>query len=251
MAITQQEAIRVRWAIFGDIHSNLEALDAVMAECQKLNVERYLCLGDIVGYGADPVKCLERVIDMKIPIVAGNHDWAVCGKLSIEFFNTYAKHAVYWTREQLTETHMEALRTWELVIEVNNDITLVHGSLSFPDLFDYIQTSQDARLSLDKLRTRVCFLGHSHVPVTFFSGPMVSYTMSYEIDLKGFDKSLVNVGSVGQPRDENPKASFGLYDDKDGKVYIKRVEYDVDKAGRKIIDAGLPEILAERLKYGR
>lgn len=241
----------MRWAIFGDIHANIEALDAVMDECDSLGVDRFLCLGDIVGYGANPKECLERIVDMNIPIVAGNHDWAVCGKLSIEFFNTYAKQAVYWTREQLGENHMEALRSWPLVDEVNDEITIVHGSLNFPDLFDYIQTSQDARLSLEKLNTRVCFLGHSHVPVTFFSGPMVSYTMSYEIELEGFEKALVNVGSVGQPRDENPMSSFGLYDDETKQVSIKRVPYDLEKAGAKILDAGLPEILAERLKYGR
>jgi len=241
----------VRWAIFGDIHANMEALDAVMDECESLGVDRFLCLGDIVGYGANPRECLERIVDMDIPIVAGNHDWAVCGKLSIEFFNTYAKQAVYWTREQLEERHMEVMRSWPLVQEVNEEITIVHGSLNFPDLFDYIQTSQDARLSLEKLGTRVCFLGHSHVPVTFFSGPMVSYTMSYEIELEGFEKALVNVGSVGQPRDENPMSSFGLYDDETKQVSIKRVPYDLEKAGAKILDAGLPEILAERLKYGR
>ncbi len=241
----------MRYAIFGDVHANLEALEAVLGECERLGIDRYLCLGDIVGYGANPKECLERILDMGIPIVAGNHDWAVCGKLSIEFFNTYAKAAVYWTRQQLDQEHMEALQSWRLVEEINEDITLVHGSLNFPDLFDYIQTSQDARLSLEKLRTRVCFLGHSHVPVSFFSGPMVSYSMSYEVDLNGFEKALVNVGSVGQPRDENPMSAFGVYDDQEQKVVIKRIPYDIEKAGKKILDAGLPEILAERLKYGR
>lgn len=241
----------MRYAIFGDVHANQEALDAVLDECQKQGVEKYLCLGDIVGYGASPQYCLERVLDLGCPVVAGNHDWAVCGKLSIEFFNTYAKEAVYWTREQLTQEEMDVLADWPLVHEVNEDITLVHGSLSFPDLFDYIQTSQDARLSLDKLKTKVCFLGHSHVPVAFFSGPMVSYSMSYDIDLNGFDKTLVNVGSVGQPRDENPDACFAIYDDTERKVSIKRVPYDYEAAGARILEAGLPEILAERLKYGR
>jgi diadenosine tetraphosphatase ApaH/serine/threonine PP2A family protein phosphatase len=241
----------LRYAIFGDIHANLEALTAVMDFCKKQNIDRYLCLGDIVGYGANPDECCDMVRKLGIPVVAGNHDWAVCGKLSIEFFNTYAKQAVYWTREQLSEENMNFLRELPLVNEINEDVTLVHGSLNFPDLFDYIQTSQDARLSLDKLKTRVCFLGHSHVPVTFFSGPMVSYSMSYEINLKGFEKVLCNVGSVGQPRDENPKSSFAIYDSEKEQVKIHRVEYDIEGAGRKILDAGLPEILAERLKYGR
>src|SRR5688572_32233601 len=142
-----------------------------MEYCQKQSVDKYLCLGDIVGYGANPQECCEMVRTMKIPVVAGNHDWAVCGKLSIEFFNTYAKQAVYWTRDNISADNMQFLKDLPLIQEINEDITLVHGSLNFPDLFDYIQTSQDARLSLEKLPTRVCFLGHSHVPVTFFSGP--------------------------------------------------------------------------------
>lgn len=241
----------MRYAIFGDVHGNLEALEAVLAECKKLNIDRYLCLGDIVGYGANPKECLDRILDLGCPIVAGNHDWAVCGRLSIEFFNTYAKEAVMWTRDQLTQADMDTLYNWELVAEINENITLVHGSLNFPDLFDYIQTSQDARLSLEKLKTKVCFLGHSHVPVTFFSGPMVSYTMSYDIELAGFDKALINVGSVGQPRDENPMSAFGVYDEEKQRAWIKRVPYDIEAAGAKILKAGLPEILAERLKFGR
>lgn len=241
----------MRYAVFGDVHGNLEALTAVLEDSRRESVDSYLCLGDIVGYGANPKECLEIVMEMGCPIVAGNHDWAVCGKLSIEFFNTYAREAVYWTRDQLAGRHIDELKRWDLVVEVNTDITLVHGSLHFPDLFDYIQTSQDARMSLDRLKTRVCFLGHSHVPVTFFSGPMVSYTMSYDIDLSGFEKALVNVGSVGQPRDENPKASYAIYDDVTRRIQIRRVEYDIQGASSKILEAGLPEILAERLKYGR
>lgn len=241
----------MRYAIFGDIHGNLEALEKVFAHCKEQGVDRYLCLGDIVGYGANPDQCCDLVREMGCPTVAGNHDWAVCGKLSIEFFNTYAKQAVYWTRDTLKEVNMQFLRELPLVQEIDENITLVHGSLNFPDLFDYIQTSQDARLSLEKLRTRVCFLGHSHVPVTFFSGPMVSYSMSYEINLKGFEKALVNVGSVGQPRDENPKSCFAIYDSEKELVKIVRIEYDIETAGKKILDAGLPEILAERLKFGR
>jgi predicted phosphodiesterase len=241
----------VRYAIFGDVHGNLEALNEVLKECEQEGVDRYLCLGDIVGYGANPKECLDIVRDLGCPVVAGNHDWAVCGKLSIEFFNAYARQAVIWTQEVLGQKHIDQMNEWELVVQVNDDITLVHGSLNFPELFDYIQTSQDARMSLDRLKTRVCFLGHSHVPVTFFSGPIVSYTMSYDIDLTGFEKALVNVGSVGQPRDENPHASYAIYDESDGRVQIRRVPYDIEAAGRKILDAGLPEILAERLKYGR
>ncbi len=188
---------------------------------------------------------------MNMPVVAGNHDYAVGGKLDVEFFNSYAKQAVLWTREAVGEEWIEWLRNLKLVNQYNDKITLVHGSLNFPDMFDYIQTSYDAHLSLEALKTRVCFLGHSHVPISFFSGPAVSYSMQQEILMAGFEKVLVNVGSVGQPRDENPKASFAIYDDEEDKVNIHRLEYDIELAAKKIIDAGMPEILAERLFHGR
>ena len=241
----------MKYAVLGDIHANLEALQTVIEFAEGQGVKQFLSVGDIVGYGANPVECVEIINDLNVPVVAGNHDYAVAGKLDVEFFNSYAKQAVLWTREALGQKWLEWLNTIKLVNVYNEKITLVHGSLNFPDMFDYIQTSYDAHLSLETLKTRVCFLGHSHVPITFFSGPAVSYSMQQEIDMNGFEKVLINVGSVGQPRDENPKASVAIYDDEEDKVQIHRLEYDVDKAAQKIIDAGMPDILAERLYHGR
>lgn len=241
----------MRYCVLGDIHANWEALQAVIAFAEKQGCEKYLSVGDIVGYGADPAKCIQTVVDLGAPVVAGNHDYAVTGKLDVEFFNSYAKAAVLWTRELINETEMTFLKSLRLVNQVNDEITVVHGSLNFPDMFDYIQTSYDAHLSLEALRGRVCFLGHSHVPVSFFAGPAVSYSMASEINVEGFEKVLVNVGSVGQPRDENPKAAVAIYDDELQKVWVHRIDYDVEKAAAKIIEAGLPEILAERLHHGR
>ncbi len=241
----------MKFGLFGDIHANLEALEVVLAELEKEQVDTYICLGDIVGYGANPGECLERSRELAKFTVAGNHDYAIAGKLNIDFFNAYAKEAVLWTREQLSKEQIQWLRDLELVHKYEDQVTIVHGTLNFPEMFDYIQTSYDAHLSLELLETPVCFLGHSHVPVAFFQGPTVSFTMDYEIDIDPNGKTLVNIGSVGQPRDENPKAAYAVYDTDRQKVEIRRVEYDVDKAARKIVDAGLPEILGERLKYGR
>lgn len=241
----------MRYCILGDIHANLEALTTVVEFAQGQGCEKFVSVGDVVGYGANPRECIAIIRDLNAPVVAGNHDYAVTGKLDVEFFNSYAKAAVLWTRDQLPQEEMTYLKGLRLVQQVDDIITVVHGSLNFPDMFDYIQTSYDAYLSLEALKTKVCFLGHSHVPVSFFSGPAVSYSLSQEIDLNGYEKVLVNVGSVGQPRDENPKAAVAIYDTDEQKVTLTRLEYDIDKASRKIIDAGLPEILAERLHHGR
>ncbi len=241
----------MRYGILGDIHSNFEALDTVIRELKKERVDRWISVGDVVGYGADPARCIEVVQELKCTVVAGNHDYAVCDRLNVDFFNAYAREAVLWTRKILSREQMQFLEDLELISVLDGEVTVVHGSLNFPEMFDYIQTSYDAHLSLQALTTPVCFLGHSHVPVTFLQGQTVSYTLDPVIRLRDGERALVNVGSVGQPRDEDPRAAYAIYDSKTRTVEVKRIEYDVEAAGRKILDAGLPEILAERIKYGR
>ena len=241
----------MRYGLYSDIHSNLEALQAVFAKLEEEKVDQYLCLGDIVGYGASPKECIDLVKQKKSLIVAGNHDYAVAGKLNIDFFNSLAKEAVHWTRKQLSNDEKQFLANLDLVQVVGDSLTLVHGTLNFPEMFDYIQTSYDAHLSLELLETPACFFGHSHVPVTFFQGPTVTFSMDEEIVIDKNRKTLINVGSVGQPRDENPRACCAVYDDVEGKVWLHRVEYDIEASIEKIIGAGLPEVLGERLRYGR
>ena len=241
----------MKYGIFGDIHGNLEALTAVLDKLGELGVKQHICVGDIIGYGANPVECIARVRELCKTVVAGNHDYATIEKLNIDFFNSYAREAVIWTRKQISPEDTEFLAGLNLVETVDDAITVVHGSLNFPEMFDYIQTSYDAHLSLQALRTKICFLGHSHVPVSFFQKKTVSYTMDMEFTLEENQKALVNVGSVGQPRDENPNACCCVYDSESQHVQILRIPYDIDLAGQKILKAGLPEILAERLRYGR
>ncbi len=241
----------MRYAIISDLHSNLDALEKVTDDIKKQKVDRHLCLGDIIGYGAQPRECIQVVRDLDCLTIAGNHDWAALGKTNIDYFNTYAKEATLWTREQLTDEDVAYIDALPLVEHLPENFTLVHGTLYNPELFDYIQTSYDAYLSLQVLDGTVCFLGHSHLPITFFQGEMISYTLSQEIPVGDGVKALVNVGSVGQPRDDNPKASYAIYDTDLQKVWIRRIPYDIEAAGKKIRDAGLPEVLAERLKYGR
>jgi predicted phosphodiesterase len=240
----------LKYGIIADIHSNLEALEAVLAACEEQSVDAYLSTGDIVGYGANPCECIDRIVELDTLVTAGNHDWAAAERLSLDYFNPYAREAIYWTQERLTKAQMQYLHDLNL-IEMVEDVTLVHGTLYDPENFDYLLTAYDAHLSLQMLETRLCLVGHSHVPITFLLDGSVSYSFDTEIDLNGLTKAIVNPGSVGQPRDENPKAAFGIYDSETGVVRVERIDYDIEKATAKILRAGLPEVLAERLWLGK
>ena len=240
----------MRYGIIADIHGNLEALEAVLGVLDARGVETYLSTGDIVGYGADPKACLDRIRELGTLVTAGNHDWAVSNRLSLDYFNAYAREAIYWTQERLSEDDIRYLDELPLTRRVE-DITLVHGTLYSPENFDYLLTSYDAHLSFQIQQTPLCLVGHSHVPITFLLDGTVTFTLENEIDLTGIDRAIVNPGSVGQPRDENPKAAVGIYDSETRKFTIERVEYDIEGATSKILRAGLPEVLAERLWHGR
>lgn len=240
----------MRYAIIGDIHGNLDALRAVLGDIDGQKVDSGACVGDIVGYGAEPAECVEEILRLGWPCVAGNHDYAVAGRLRLDFFNAYARAAILWTRKRLSQSEMDYLGALKLV-ETLDGITLVHSTLDSPENFGYILTLDDAYGCFRFLKTDICFLGHSHVPVTFLSdGENIEHTMGPIIALAQNRRAVVNVGSVGQPRDFNPKASYAIYDEEEGRIQIRRVSYDVGGAAKKIIAAGLPEVLAERLFDG-
>ncbi len=241
------------YCIFGDIHGNLEALEAVLADAREQQADAYVCVGDIVGYGANPSECIAKVREVTDKTVAGNHDWAAVGRTDIEYFNIFAREAVLWTQNHLSEEQKTFLSRLPLTIELDR-FTVVHSTPHRPELFGYIENAMAARLSFQALTSPLAFVGHSHVPVTFFyedDGEEIWYTQETEIPLGDFSKTIVNVGSVGQPRDDNPKAAYALYDTDRQLVTIRRVEYDVETAKQKILDAGLPEVLAARLLIGR
>lgn len=243
----------MRYAFLGDIHGNTEALEAVLAAIREEKIDKIVCLGDIVGYGAEPAKCLEVIRALKCDVIAGNHDWAAVGKVSIECFNAYAKAAAIWTRDQLNDEQKSWILTLPLTLTYS-DCAVAHGTFHQPEAFNYIQTVFDAQQSfesLKKLGARLGFLGHSHVPVGFFDTDPITYTLDGEIPVDEEISIMVNAGSVGQPRDENNKASFAMLDSESKTVSIKRVEYDIDAAANKIREVGLPEILAARLYQGK
>jgi diadenosine tetraphosphatase ApaH/serine/threonine PP2A family protein phosphatase len=241
----------LRYAILGDVHSNLEALEAVLDALESERIDHYVCVGDVVGYGADPKPCLDRIRDLCDVIVAGNHDWAVAGTLSMEFFNAYAKAAIHWTRAQLEDDDIAWLRDLPLQADVDRRTLLVHSTVHDPAAFDYLLTSYDAHLSMRVLKKPLCFVGHSHIPITFMERGGLGFTFADTIDLTRVEKVIVNPGSVGQPRDENPEAAYAIYDTVKRRVTLHRVAYDIETASAKIREAGLPEPLADRLHVGK
>ncbi|HTY45318.1 MAG TPA: metallophosphoesterase family protein [Patescibacteria group bacterium] len=242
----------MRYGIFSDVHSNLEALDAVLDAYENEHIDAYLCVGDIVGYAANPNECIEKVRALAEVTVAGNHDWASVGLFSEDYFNPYAKEAIYWTRGNLYATSKQFLESLQLVYE-NQDLTLVHGTLDGAGNFDYMIDEFVARDSFRILHTDICFVGHLHTTGVFAkdkSGGIV-YGEPNQLQLKEGDQYIVNVGSVGQPRDGNPDAAYCIYDTEKKEVRIKRVRYDTEAARTKIIKAGIPVKLGDRLLEGR
>ena len=243
----------MRYAVLGDIHGNGDALDAVLKDLADKEIDRHLCVGDIVGYGAEPRKCLKYVRENDVVCVAGNHDHAAIGRLDINYFNLHARAAVEWTRQRLSVAAVEHLGGLDLVTVVDG-LTLAHGTVHQPELFGYIETVFAAQISFHAMTTQVAFLGHSHVPIAFLeSGDQdsVTYTQSMELELRHVSKAIVNVGSVGQPRDDDPRACYAIYDSGLQTVELRRIEYDIESAQAKIRKAGLPEVLAARLALGR
>ncbi len=234
-------------AIFGDIHSNFDAFTEVLKDAKAFNVKRYYCVGDVVGYAAEPSICIDTLIDLNCITSAGNHDFGVVGKISIDNFNSDAYNAILWTRDSIMESDKEFLKNLPMVIE-EDTFTIVHGTLNSPGDFHYLLSDRIAALTFKLLKTKVCFVGHTHVPVGFLlKGNKISHTLDAEIDLKQYDKVIINTGSVGQPRDRDDRASYILYDTDMQKLYFRRVPYDIESAAEKIYKAGLPKRNGDRL----
>ena len=243
----------MKYAIISDIHSNLEAFKAVINDARKEGVDRYLFAGDIVGYGADPSECIKELKKLGCAGVAGNHDWGTLGLTSLENFNPYAKQAVEWTKEKLSAKDKEFLQSLPLTKKTDG-ITLVHSTLQNPEKWEYIRSTFQAHKNIELQETRIVFVGHSHVPISFIEpskipGP-IRFSKDEEIQIEDKSNYFINVGSVGQPRDGNPKSCYAVYDKDNQTVRLKRVEYDIKTTQEKIIEAGLPKRLADRLEFG-
>jgi len=245
----------MRIGILGDIHANVEALTAVVEALRADRVDVYVQVGDIVGYGPEPSRCIDIVRELGCVTCLGNHDAAVLDRLDTSYFNNFARAAIHWTRPRLRDTDFEFLRSLQLVVR-RPPFTVVHGTLHLPEQFGYVISPVEALDSLDHQDTQLCFVGHSHVPAIYLrrdDSPADIHVVPHsetEISIRGFDRILMNVGSVGQPRDEDPRAAYGFVDTELGIACIKRVAYDIAGVQRKIREAGLPEVLANRLALG-
>lgn len=240
----------MRFALFGDIHANLEALDTVLADAEGQGCTDWVCLGDVVGYNADPVPCLERIRAMNIPIVKGNHDEDAGGVHSLEAMNPTAARALEWTREQLSEDQREWLRKLRMVRQVQ-DFTVVHSTLDQPQSWNYVTNKFDAMSNFNYQFTNLCFHGHTHVPRVFVRGTRVKEVAAESVVIEENMKYFINVGSVGQPRDGDWRACYAIYDLDSRALSFRRLDYDIESTQRKIHRAGLPESLASRLAEGR
>jgi diadenosine tetraphosphatase ApaH/serine/threonine PP2A family protein phosphatase len=240
----------MRFAIFSDIHANLEALEAVMHDAEERKCTHFVCLGDVVGYNANPHECAVQVRDMDCPIVKGNHDEQASLVESSRDFNELAEHAIEWTREHLTEADKDWLRNLRLQRQVR-DFTIVHATLDTPAQWGYVFNNLDAVASFTYQHTGVCFFGHTHVPMAFIRDDRVQRVKVEHLHIEVGKKYFINVGSVGQPRDGDWHAAYCVYDTDDNVVEQRRVKYDLKTAQDKIIKAGLPRLLAERLAIGR
>jgi predicted phosphodiesterase len=239
----------MRIALFGDIHANLEALEAVLQDASQQGVTDYVCLGDIVGYNADPAACLEIVRQMNCPTIKGNHDEDAAGSHSLEAMNPVAAQALEWTRKQLSAEQRQWLSQLRMVRQVA-DFTVVHSTLDQPTHWNYVTNRFDAMSNFSYQFTQVCFHGHTHVPRVYLKSDKVLEVPAESVAIEPGMKYFINAGSVGQPRDGDWRACYVIYDLDEQLVVFRRVEYDIVKTQKKILAAGLPEMLAKRIQEG-
>jgi predicted phosphodiesterase len=268
-----------KFAVISDIHANYDALETALAKCAAEGVQKYICLGDIVGYNAEPKKCLDIMRDLKpVVVVKGNHDESASNEdEEMEGFNPHAKQAVLWTKAQLNDSDRRWLGALPLRATVQGtNITVVHATLDSPESWGYIFDTHHAADNFTYQFTQICFCGHTHVPIAFCKKPVTmnsenpieeisewSYKKTegmlpknvgeadvIELEIKAGFKYLVNVGSVGQPRNRDPRASFVIYDSDAKRLFRHRLPYNIAAAQEKIRKAGLSERNASRLEKG-
>ena len=240
----------MKYAIIADIHANLEALEVVLDDIKAQGCTHVVCLGDVVGYNANPKECLDIIRGMNIPCVKGNHDEYCSTEVGLEGFNPHAEVAIQWTREQLSENDRQWLRDLKH-IRMLSSFTLVHATLDGPQRWGYVFDKLAAAASFTYQNTSVCFFGHTHVPLTFVRDTAVRGGTYSKFKTEAGKKYFINVGSVGQSRDGVAKATYVIYNMPESSIELRRLDYDIAKAQKKILAAGLPSRLADRLAEGR
>ncbi len=239
-------------AILGDLHANLSALEAVLSLLDLEGITEIYCVGDVVGYGPRPNEVIEILRDREVRCVAGNHDWALLGRIASDYFNPYALAALEWTARVLSPENRQYLEEMPLRID-EPEFCIFHGALPEPEAFNYLQSFPAARASLADFQAPVGFCGHTHVPMNFIQRPgqaELEWHFQEDWRLQEEERAVVNVGSVGQPRDENPLAPVGIYHTGDRRMRLLRTHYNIPAEQKLIRAAGLPPILGDRLQHG-
>jgi diadenosine tetraphosphatase ApaH/serine/threonine PP2A family protein phosphatase len=240
----------MRYALLADIHGNLAAFEAVLQDIEERGgVEKLWCLGDIVGYGPDPAACIALLCKYPHLCVAGNHDWAAIGKVDVSDFNPDAAEACRWTGEQLSAVDISYLESLPLVLR-SGDFTIAHGSPREP-IWEYVLSTQIAYDNLRFFKTRYCLIGHSHVPLVFEHVGETCLLRDQPAALRiGENRLIINPGSVGQPRDGDPRAAYAIYDEIERVIYYYRIPYDIADTQERMMRKGLPTFLVTRLSRG-
>lgn len=250
----------MRYLILSDIHANLVALEAVLRAAEAHGFDQVWCLGDIVGYGPNPNECVAKIKEIATHALVGNHDWAALGKLDVSDFNPEARRALEWTQQQLTEESKAYLASLPPRIDrVTEEFTLAHGSPRYP-IWEYILYPSTAAENFDHFDTPFCLVGHTHQAIIFRQDPedgsvqALMPALEYPLPIRQAAEEgirlIINPGSVGQPRDGDPRASYAIYDDEQGALFYYREPYDIAKTQERMRAAGLPERLVVRLEYG-
>lgn len=239
-----------RYAVLGDIHGNWEALSTVLADAEAQGCTVFVSVGDVVGYNANPAACLDKVREMNFVVVRGNHDHYCSHEESLRDFHPLAAKVIRWTRDQLSEEQIDYLRGLKMHRSVDG-FTMVHSTLDMPDHWGYVFDTLEAEAHFNYQHTSVCFYGHTHVPIVFDKLGRVTRRDTATLKVEIGHKYFINVGSVGQPRDGDPRCAYVIYDTGTKMVELRRLTYDLPTTQSKIHDAGLPERLANRLEIGK
>jgi len=241
----------MRYAVISDVHSNLDALDAVFSDIDRRQIREIIFLGDAVGYGPEPNECIELLSARCKTLLAGNHDWGAVGITDISCFNEYAKHAIEWTAEVITDRNKEALNAFRLSEEKKEeDVFFVHATPKEPEEWHYLLTLRDAELNFNYFDNKICFIGHSHQPFMIEQMQSGELVVSKEkVHINKDSRYIINAGSVGQPRDGDPRAGYAIFDN--DRVEIVRISYNIENVQDKMRQEDLPYHLIERLALGR
>ncbi|MDR2692656.1 MAG: metallophosphatase family protein [Chitinispirillales bacterium] len=243
----------MRFAFISDIHANLEALEAVLADIAKKDVDEILCLGDVVGYGANPNECADIIAKRCKSVLLGNHDAVATNLLTTQHFNVHAKIAIEWTTQTLTNSNKSFLAALP-VSKTTDLITMAHSTPYEPGMWYYITSLEEAAFNFQFFETKICLVGHTHIPmIIVLDNEEIYVHPEKQISYKEREdrRLLINIGSVGQPRDRNPDSSYGILDTDEKSFCLHRIPYDILKAQSKMKKIKMPDFLVNRLAEGR